>query len=321
MHRFLKSVLTASLVLGCASAYAAPQPYPTKPVKIIVPFAAGGGVDQVARMVAAHWQSALNGNFLVENRPGASTFIGAEAAARSEPDGSTLFLTTQSTFVINPLLFKELPYSVSDFVPVGQISTVSSFFAVAADSDIKTLAQLIEQAKQKPETLSYASAGNGTAAHLGFALLNQRTGTEMIHAPYKSYAASMPDVGSGRVTAIMADLPVIKGPLEAGRVRVIAASSKERSEFLPDVPTVNEALGVNDFHVANWFAVYAPKGTPREVIDALNKELQNFVNSPEGAAKLKGVGHSPAPSTPESLTELERQETLNWEPLIKKLTN
>lgn len=313
----LKGACVASLIVYGGISQAGS--YLSKPVKIIVSFAAGGGVDQVARMVASHWQSTLNGSFIVENRPGASTFIATEAVARSEPDGHTLLLTTQSTFVINPLLFKELPYSRADFTPVGQISTVPSFIAVGTDSKIKSLEELVQQAKQPPGTLSYASAGNGTAGHLGFALLNQRLGTDMIHAPYKSYAASMPDVISGRVTAIMADLPVINGPLKAGKVRLLATSTGERSDFMPEQPTINEALGQPDYSVANWFAVYAPKDTPADVVALLNKELQGFVTSAEGKEKLEAIGHTPSPSTPEQLTELEHKETLNWKPLIETL--
>ncbi|MBN9476905.1 MAG: tripartite tricarboxylate transporter substrate binding protein [Burkholderiales bacterium] len=317
-QKFFLHAMAVSMALGGGQAALA-QSYPAAPVKIIVPFAAGGGVDQVARMLASHWQTAFKGNFIVENRPGASTFIAAEAVARAVPDGTTLLLTTQSTFVINPLLFKEMPYKASDFVPVGRISAVPSFFTVAADSPFKSLADLVASAKERPGSLSYASAGAGTAGHLGFELLNQRVGTRMIHAPYKSYAASMPDVVAGRVTSIMADLPVINSLLQAGKVRLLAASTARRSEFMPDVPSVNEALGIKDFSVANWFAVYAPKGTPADVVARLSKEIEQFTRSPEGAAKLKAIGHTPAASSPRELAELERAEAANWGPLIKSL--
>jgi len=306
------------MVLGAGQTVLA-QSYPPAPVKIIVPFAAGGGVDQVARMLASHWQSAFKGNFIVENRPGASTFIAAEAVARSVPDGTTLLLTTQSTFVINSFLFKEMPYKASDFVPVGRISVVPSFFTVAAGSPFKSLADLVASAKEHPGSLSYASAGAGTAGHLGFELLNRRVDTKMIHAPYKSYAASMPDVVAGRVTSIMADLPVINSLLQAGKVRLLATSTAQRSAFMPDVPTVNEALGLKDFSVANWFAVYAPKGTPPAVVASLSKEIGRFAHSPEGGAKLKAIGHTPAASLPGELAALERDEARNWGPLIKSL--
>lgn len=316
--RFLPCLAATALAVStvlAASAHA--KEYPVKPVKIVVPFAAGGGADQLARMIALHWQTALGTPVIVDNKTGGNTVIAAEYVARAEPDGYTLLLTTGSTMAVTPNLYARLPYDAQkSFTPVGQVSQVPFFLTVPASGGITSVADLIAKAKAKPGAISYASAGSGTTGHLAFELLGRTAGFEAIHVPYKSYAAAIPDLVTARVSALIADIPVIGSQLKSGQLRALATTGKNRSPFLPQIPTLVES-GIAGFDMSVWFGVFAPMGTPPQVIAQLNTELQNFLLSSTGKEKFNAIGHNPAPSTPEALSTLVRTETEKWGKVIR----
>ncbi|HEY6967038.1 MAG TPA: tripartite tricarboxylate transporter substrate binding protein [Burkholderiales bacterium] len=289
--------LAAWLLLALAgSAFA--QAWPAKPVRVIVPFPPGGGAEAAARFLAGHLSQALGQSFVVDNRPGGNTVIGTEAAAKSAPDGYTLLVTGGSTMSIQPLVFAgKLPYDpLVDFAPVTQVSHFPFFVLVPASLNVGTLAELVAYAKARPGQLSYASNGSGTMAHLGMEMLKQATGMDLLHVPYKGFGPALPDLLSGRVTVMMADLAPVGAQLRAGALRVLAATSLQRSSFLPEVPTVAE-LGSPGYEIDVWFGLFAPAKTPAEILAKLHAEATRYLGSPEAKEAFGKVGHEPAPST------------------------
>jgi tripartite-type tricarboxylate transporter receptor subunit TctC len=317
ISRLLGSALLAGgALLASTPAMAQAPAWPAKPVRIVVPFAPGGGADQAARLLAQHLSTALGQSFVVESKPGGHTIIGAETVARSAPDGYTLFFCSASTVSVNPSLFAKLPYEPQrDFTPVTMVSRFPFFIVVPSSAAAGSLADLIAAAKGNP--LSYASAGNGTSGHLGFELLKRSAAVSMTHVPYKSYSAAMPDLLSGRISTMMADLAVVGGAIRGGKLRVIAATSPQRSSFMPEVPTVAEA-GIPGFDVTVWFALFAPAGTPQDVIRTLNSESSKFLSSPEAAEKYRTIGHEPSPTSPEQLGNLVRAEAEKWGKVVRE---
>jgi tripartite-type tricarboxylate transporter receptor subunit TctC len=313
--------LLASAVLACASllattASAQSGGWPAKPVRIVVPFAAGGGADQASRLLAQHLSTAFSQPFIIESKPGGHTIIGAETVAKSSPDGYTFFFSSASTVAVNPWLFAKLPYDPQrDFAPVGMVSRFPFFIVVPSASAASSLQELIAGAKG--QSLSYASAGNGTSGHLGFELLKRTAAVEIMHVPYKSYAAAMPDLLSGRISTMMADLAVVGGAIRGGKLRVIAATSPQRSSFMPDVPTVGES-GVPGFDLTVWFALFAPTGTPQNVIRTLNAEMNKFLSSSEAVEKYRTIGHEPSPTAPDQLAAIVRAESDKWGKVVRE---
>jgi len=314
--RLLASALFACASLLAGGAAAQSPGWPSKPVRIVIPFAPGGGADQAARLLAQYLTGALAQSFVVESKPGGNTIIGAETVARSAPDGYTLFFSTASTVAVNPWLFAKLPYDPQrDFAPVGMVSRFPFFIVVPAGFAANNLKELLASAKTK--SLSYASAGNGTSGHLGFELLKRSAGVDIVHVPYKSYSAAMPDLLSGRISTMMADLAVVGGAIRGGKLRVIAATSAERSSFMPEVPTVAES-GIPAFDLTVWFAVFAPAATPPEVVRTLNAEMVKFLSSREARERYRAIGHEPSPTTPEQLGAIVRAESDKWGKVVRE---
>lgn len=315
ISRLLASALSACALLLVGGAAAQSPGWPSKPVRIVIPFAPGGGADQAARLLAQHLTGAFAQSFVVESKPGGNTIIGAETVAKSPADGYTLFFCTASTVSVNPWLFAKLPYDPQrDFAPVGMVSRFPFFVVVPVGSAEKNLKDLIASAKAN--SLSYASAGNGTAGHLGFELLKRSAAVDIVHVPYKSYSAAMPDLMSGRISTMMADLAVVGGAIRGGKLRVIAATSAERSSFMPEVPTVAES-GVPAFDLTVWFALFAPAGTPPEVVRTLNGEMAKYLSSREANERYRAIGHEPSPTTPEELGAIVRAETDKWGKVVR----
>ena len=293
--------LAAWLLLALAgSAFA--QAWPAKPVRIIVPFPPGGGAEAAARFLAGHLSQALGQSFVIDNRPGGNTVIGTEAAAKSAPDGYTLLLTGGSTMSIQPLVFAgRLPYDpLGDFAPVTQVSHFPFFVVVPASLKVDSLAELVAYAKARPGQLSYASNGSGTMAHLGMEMLKQATGMDLLHVPYKGFGPALPDLLSGRVTVMMADLAPVGQQVRSGALRALAATSRERSSFLPEVPSVAE-LGHPGYEIDVWFGLFAPARTPPEIVAKLNAESVRYLGSAEAKEAFGKVGHEPLPSSPEAV--------------------
>lgn len=317
ISRLLCSALLAGgALLASTLASAQTAAWPARPVRIVVPFAPGGGADQAARLLAQHLSTTLGQSFVVESKPGGHTIIGAETVAKSAPDGYTLFFCSASTVSVNPSLFAKLPYDPQrDFAPISMVSRFPFFIVVPASSTASSLSELIAGAKGNP--LSYASAGNGTSGHLGFELLKRSAAVDLTHVPYKSYSAAMPDLLSGRISTMMADLAVVGGAIRGGKLRVIAATSPQRSSFMPEVPTVGES-GIPGFDLTVWFALFAPAATPRDIIRTLNAETGRFLSSGEAMEKFRAIGHEPSPTTPDQLGMIVRAEAEKWDKLVRE---
>jgi tripartite-type tricarboxylate transporter receptor subunit TctC len=288
----------AALCTGLAHA----QAWPSRTVRVIIPFPPGAGAENAARLVSNHWSKVFGQAFVIDARPGGNTMIGAEAVAKSAPDGYTLFLCAASTMVVTPaLLGARAPINAQrDFVPVGLVSRLPFFVVVPSSVPVNTVPELIALAKSKPGSVTYASNGNGTAGHLGWEILKRQLGVEITHIPYKGYAQALPDLLGGRVSAMMADLVVVGPTIKEGRLRALAATSLERSKFLPNLPTMVEQ-GFPGYEVTVWFGVFAPAGTPPDVIAKLNGEMRKYLATPEAREGYEKLGHEPAPSTPEEL--------------------
>jgi tripartite-type tricarboxylate transporter receptor subunit TctC len=293
--------LLAILLLAAAGSAVA-QAWPAKAVRVIIPYPPGGGAEAAARFLANHLTQAFGQSFVIDNRPGGNTVIGAEAAARSPADGYTLFLTGGSTMSVQPFVFAgKLPYDpLADFAPVSMVSRFPFFLVVPAALPAQSLAELVALVKGKPGQLSYASNGSGSIAHLGMEMLKLATGMDLLHVPYKGFAPALPDLLSGRVAVMMADLAPIGAQLKAGSLRALGVTSRERSGFMPEVPTIAE-LGNPGYEIDVWFALYAPAKTPADILARLNAETRKYLMSAEAKEAYGKVGHEPAPSSPEEV--------------------
>ncbi len=290
----------AALTFFHATAFA--QAWPAKPVRVIIPYPPGGGAEAAARLLANHLAGTFGQPFLIDNRPGGNTVIGAEAAAKAAPDGYTLLVTGGSTMSVQPLVFPgKLPYDpLEDFAPVTQVSHFPFFVLVPASLKVNTLAELVAYAKARPGQLSYASNGSGTMAHLGMEMLKQATGMDLLHVPYKGFAPALPDLLSGRVTVMMADLAPVGQQVRAGALKALATTSQQRSSFLPEVPSVAE-LGQPGYEIDVWFGLFAPAKTPPEIVARLNAAARAYLESPEAKEAYGRVGHEPLYSSGEAV--------------------
>lgn len=316
-RRTCLAMLTALCVLSVTAAHA--EPYPSRPTTIVVPFAAGGGSDLLARLVAQKLEERLGKPFVVENRPGAATTLAAMQVVRSAPDGYTLMQATSSTMAINVSMMKKLPYEpLKDLVPVALLSSSPFILVVAASSPIKSVADLIATAKAKPNTLNYGSGGPGSMHHLSTELLLSLTGTRMTHVPYKATPPAMNDLLAGHIQVLFGDTTSILPFVQQGQVRALAVSTAQRSEALPDVPTVAEA-GVPGFESASWQMLVAPGGTPAEIVARLNGEIHTIFSDPAVKQELNRRGVGPAlTGPPEQVQKYVRDEIARWSAIVQR---
>ncbi len=307
----------AFLVLGLAAPEALAQSYPTKPVRLVVPFPAGGAVDTVARTLGQKLGERLRQQVVIENRAGAGGNIGTDAVAKSAPDGYTILMTTHG-HAISPNLYRKLSYdSIKDFTPVTQLT--SSFLLLVANPSLPatSLKELIAVAKAKPGTLNYGSTGFGAPPHLVTELVKMMAGIDMAHIPYKGDAPLFTALLSGEV--LVAFVPPVTGlpHVKGGRLRALAVTSAKRSPTLPDVPTVAEA-GVAGFEYSGWLAILAPAGTPREAIARLNGEIAKIVATPEMRDRFLGWGYEPVAGTPDEFATRLRADIARYAKVIKE---
>ncbi len=259
----------------------AQQSYPTKPIRIVVPYAPGGATDIMARLVAQKLSEILGQPVLVDNKPGANTGIGAEAVAKSSPDGYTLMFTNDATFVLNPALWTTLSYNMTrDFVPVATVAYLNLSMVVAESLPVKNFAELVAWTKSKSGTISYGSYGVGSQAHLMGEMFKKLTATDIVHVPYKGSAPAVTDVIGGQVVFTFPAIPTVRGFLETGKLKALAISGEKRSPLLPEVPTFKE-LGYKDMDIGAWYAFFAPSGTPREVVARLNAAVATMLSNQE----------------------------------------
>lgn len=308
-RRALLGALVLSTGLGMTTV--AHAKYPDKPIKILVGFAAGGPTDIVARLVGSRLEKVLGQPVIVENKPGGGSNIASAEAARAKPDGYTLFLGTIAN-ATNMSIYKNLNYNTErDFVPITQLVSSPSVLVVNNDLPVKTLAELIAYAKANPGKLTYASSGAGGSPHLAGEMLKQRTGIDALHVPYKGAAPAMNDVMGGTVSMGFKTASGVTSTIQAGRLRAIAIASDKRLPQLPDVPTLAE-LGFKDFEVSSWSGLFAPKGTPPEIIKTIADATIEILKSPEVRKQLEGMGAIPVGSTPAEFQKYVRSEIEKW---------
>jgi tripartite-type tricarboxylate transporter receptor subunit TctC len=310
----------ALALLGCctlAGAADAPDTYPNRPVRWIVATAPGGGVDATARILAPKLTDFLGQTVVVENRPGAGGNVGVEAVARSTADGYTLLASTSTVLTVNPSLYK-MPVSIEkDLQPITSLSAAEQAVVVHPSLPVKNLKDLIALAKQKPGALNYASAGTGTAVHLGAELLKLRTGINMTHVPYKGGGPAAAATLAGETQVIVGTVASTIPFIQAGRLRAIAATGAARSKLLPDLPTVAES-GYPGFEAFVWFAMLGPSGMPKDAVQRLHAETVKALKLPDVQTAMSRQGMEVMPSTPAELTARIKRETLTWAELIRK---
>lgn len=295
--------------LSICAPFSGAQTYPARTVRVVIPYPPGGGAEAAARLLTIHLTQQLGQSFVIDPKPGGNTLIGTEAVAKAPADGYTLLFTGGSTMSVQPFVFAgKLPYDpFNDFAPVSMVSRFPFFVVVPASLGAKSLAEFVAIAKAKPGQVAYASNGTGALAHLGTEMLSRGTGIEMLHVPYKGFAPALPDLLSGRVSLMMADWVVVAPHIKEGRLRALAVTSRVRWNSAAEVPTVAE-LGIPGYAVDVWFALYAPKSTPVDVVARLNAETRKYLASPEAKAAYDKLGHEAYGSSGEEVTALVRAE-------------
>jgi tripartite-type tricarboxylate transporter receptor subunit TctC len=314
MRPFAALVLLALFTAGTAGAA---DPYPTKPIRIIVPFPPGGPADALARTVGERLAQALGQSVVVDNRPGAGGNIGMELGAKAAPDGHTLVLAPAGNLTVNPSLYRNVPYDVGrDFAPVTVIAAVPNVLIVNPQVPAKDVGELIAYAKANPGKLNYSSPGAGSGAHLAGELLRSSAGVDIMHVPYNGIAPAVTAVVSGDVQMMFAGAPSALPQAAGGKVRMIGVASPKRIAAAPSVPTLDES-GLPGFDVTSWYSIVAPAGTPPAVIDRLQKEIARALENPEVKAKLVGLGAEPVANSPAEFAAMIKVETAKWGKIVK----
>jgi len=305
-----------ALALITVTPWVQAQNYPAKPIRLIVPLAPGGGMDTVARGIAIKLNESLGQAVVVDNRGGGGGSIGAELVAHAAPDGYTLLMMS-ATAVIHPLMYKAQYDPVRDFTPVSQVTTQPYVIVVNPAVPVMSVAELIVYAKSNPGKLNYASAGNGSLIHLASELFKSMTGVQMVHVPYKGIGAAYPDLIGGHIQLIFASIISALPLIQSQRLRALAVTGVQRAKALPDLPTVAEA-GVPGFAVTQWYGVQAPAGTPRSIVERLNREIVKTLQLAEVAARLASDGAEAAGGSPQQFAALIRAERERWARVIKQ---
>jgi len=291
--------------------------FPTKPIRIVVPFPPGGPADVLARTVGDRIAAALGQPVVVDNRPGAGGNIGMELVAKAAPDGHTLALAPAGNLTVNPSLYRNVPYDVGrDFAPVTVIAAVPNVLVVNPQVPAKDLAELIAYAKANPGKLNYSSPGPGSGAHLAGELLKSSAGIDIVHVPYSGIAPAVTAVMAGDVQLMFAGAPSALPQVAGGKLRALAVASPMRIASAPALPTLSEA-GLPGFDVTSWYSIVAPAATPPAVVERLQKEIARALTSPDVKAKLTGIGAEPIANTPEEFAAMIRVETAKWSKIVK----
>lgn len=322
MQRFWARA-TLNLAVLCALAFAGPavhaqQTWPTgKTITYVVPYPPGGTTDVLARLITPRLAQALGATIIVENKPGATAIIGTELVAKAAPDGYTLLGTSIGPMAILPNFNDKLPYDpVTSFEPITLVATIPSILIVAANGPYASLKDLIDAAKAKPGSVSYGSGGNGSILHMSGELLKAAASIDITHVPYKGDTPAIQDVIGGHTAMMFAPLTPVTPHLKGGRLRALAVATAQRIDSLPDVPTLAEA-GVPGAEAEQWQAIYAPKGTPPDIVARLNAEIVKVLKDPEIAEKLKSLGVSVVAGAPDQLRAVQRRDTEKWGRVIK----
>ncbi len=307
-----------ALALACAAQATADEAYPTRPIRIFVGFAPGGGTDVMARIVAPRMSERLGQPVIIENRAGAGGNLATEVVAKSAPDGYTLLMGTIAALAINPSLYKNLPFDpAKDLTPISLGVSLSNVVVVNSSLAVRTLPELIALAKQQPGKISYSSSGNGTAGHLSGALFESMANVSLLHIPYKSGGQAMNDLIGGQVNMSFAAAPGAIPQIKAGKIRALAVTTRARSAFLPEVPTVAEAAGIKGYESSNWYGLVGPARLPKPIVDKLNAAMVATLNEPAIRERLALQGLEPTPSSPEEFSVFLRAELAKWAKVVK----
>ena len=316
MRSVSRLIAIAAASLACSSAVFA-QAWPDKPIKAVVPFAAGSATDQIGRAFAQKMQESLGQPIIIDNKPGVNGMLGADAVAKATPDGYTILIGTNSTNAALKSLMKQLPYDQDKaFAPVAYLGSVPLIMAVHPDVPAKTLKEFVDLAKAKPGSINFASAS--TSQLVSTEMLAGMAGIQLTNVPYKSGPAAMTDLIGGVVQMFSADFAVMLPQVKAGKVRGLAVTSSKRSPAVPELPTVNEALGLKDYELIAYFAIFAPAGTPADVVNKLNKAANDAANSKEVQDKFAGIGFAVEPGSPADLARRSVTETAKWAKAIRE---
>ncbi len=319
-RRHLAGLLPAGLALtavGRAAAQGAPgSDYPNRPIRLIVGFAAGGGTDLTARTMQPKLQELIGGPIVIDNRPGAGGNLATELTVRAAPDGYTLLMGTIAALAINPTIYPNLTFNPqTDLTPISQAGSILNVLVVPADRPWRSVAELIAAAKARPDTITYGSSGVGGAGHLAGALLDQMAGIKTVHVPYRGGGPLMTDLVGAKVDYAFSTAPTAIPQIEAGKLRALAVPTLQRSQLMPQVPTVAETLP--GYEVGNWYALVGPKGLPQPIVDRLATAMRRTLEDAEVRRHLATHGVEPTPSTPEELARFIRDETAKWAPIVR----
>jgi tripartite-type tricarboxylate transporter receptor subunit TctC len=313
----LKAVLVCVLAFaGIANAQNAR--YPTRPVRLIVPYAPGGNVDITARAIAPGMTSFLGESIVVDNRPGAGGNLGVNLVAHAAPDGYTLLMGSSGPLSINPVVFKDIQYdSLKDFAPISTVHVVALVFVVNQKSPSSSLQDLISRMKANPGKVTVGTAGAGTTNHFALELFATMTGTKPLHVPYKGSGPALTELLGGQVDAVIDQLTASMGYIRDGRLKVLAITSKTRSPALPNVPTFEES-GLKGYEASTYIGVLGPAGTPRSIVMRLNEAVRKVMSSSDVVEKLRGLGTEPGASSPEEFQKMIRDELVKWREVARK---
>jgi tripartite-type tricarboxylate transporter receptor subunit TctC len=315
MASMFRPWLVAAAALAAAGACA--QPWPNKPVRVVVAFTAGGTTDILARNVGQQLSERLKQQFVIDNKPGAGGNLGTEMVVRAPADGYTLIVNSVGPIAVNPTLYPKLAYNpLTELVPIVQIAEVPNVLVVHPSVPVKTFEEFVAHAKANPGKLNCSSTGIGTSSHLSCYVLGKRAGYEATHVPYKG-ADALRDLLAGRVQFMFATIPSVRQHIEAGSLRALAVSSAKRSRSLPEVPTVAER-GYPGFEAGSWFGFFAPKGTPQEVVDTLNKHVNEIIAVPTTEGAMVKEGADPIGGTPQQFGQFVQREFEKWRAVVKE---
>lgn len=305
-------------ILFAAAPLAFAQAYPSKPIRLVIPQAPGGGSDTLGRFMAQKLSDALGQQVVADNKPGAAGMLGAELVKQAPPDGYTLLLSAIDT-ITAPLVSKRAPFDgVKDFTPVTQLTQSPNVWLVSNGFEAKTMKELIDRARAQPGKIDYASSGVGGMQHLGGELLVKMSGVKLAHVPYKGGPPAFADVVAGRVPAMISGIQGAIPQIKGGKVRGLAVTGKKRAGALPELPTVAEALGLPDYEVLNWQGLLFPPGTPQAVVERISAEVIKILSSPESREKLESLGYEPIGNTPAQAAAAMAAEQKKWTAVIRE---
>ncbi|WP_240939409.1 tripartite tricarboxylate transporter substrate binding protein [Diaphorobacter sp. HDW4A] len=323
MRRTFTTAIAATTALaalaagGFAHAQTAPAAYPTKPVRLVIPFPPGGGTDILARLVANELSKTNKWTVVADNKPGAGGTIGIGEVAKAQPTGYDIVMGQKDNLVIGPWLYKSLPWNpTKDLTAVAHVAYTPVIIATSANSKYKTLADVIAAAKAHPGTVTYGSPGNGTSIHLAGDLFEKAAGIKLSHVPYKGSNPAMMDALAGNVDLLVSSVPSAMGQIQSGKLRPLAVTSAKRSSSLPDVPTIAES-GYKGFDVSTWYGVMAPAGTPASVVTTLNTEINKLLATPEMKAAIHAQGAEPLAMSPADFSKLLNTEYTQWKGIVE----